>query len=225
MMKMIEKEDPNSISVQEPYKYQNRPVRIKKKCRIFTARNGKHRAAIVIPTNTIDAMLITQISNEDTVFLEIIHKKIKFFAVSMYFDIEEQIENNFTKIDEILQCAKGGRILIATDSNSRSKTWHDIITNSRGKKLEEYLGSRQLHIIKEESERFTFHNSRGSSNIDLTITNNNLIAGMNEWEISAEESCSDHNFLKYKIGTANSDKNKYNYQSIRYIVKEDKYHQ
>lgn len=47
---------------------------------------------------------------------------------------------------------------------------------------------------------FTFHNSRGSSNIDLTITNNNVIEDVNEWEISAEGSCSDHNFLKYTIG-------------------------
>jgi len=65
----------------------------------------------------IDAMLSTQISNEDAVCLEIIHEKLKFFAVSMYLDVEEQIENSFTKIDEILQFAKGERILIATDSN------------------------------------------------------------------------------------------------------------
>ena len=69
---------------------------------------------------------------------------------------------------------------------------------------------------------FTFHNSRGTSNIDLTITNNNLIADMHEWEISEEESCSDHNFLKYKIGKANNYKNEYNYQGIRYVVKEEK---
>ena len=62
-------------------------------------------------------MLITQTSNEDTVVLEIIQEKIKFFAVSMYLDIEEQIENSFTNIDEILQFAKGIRILIAADSN------------------------------------------------------------------------------------------------------------
>jgi len=48
----------------------------------------------------------------------------------MYLDIQEQIENSFTNIDEILQFAKGTRILIAADSNSRSKTWHDKITNS-----------------------------------------------------------------------------------------------
>jgi hypothetical protein len=77
-------------------------------------------------------------------------------------------------------------------------TWHDIVTNPRGKKLEEYLASKELHIINEEIEISPFHNSRGSSNIDLTIINNNLIADVYELEISAEESCSDHNYLKYK---------------------------
>jgi len=118
LMKMTETEEPDLIFVQEPYEYQNRPVGIAKKCRIFTAGNGKHRAAIVIPNNKIDAILTTQMSNEDTVFLEIIHENLKFFAASMYFDIEDQIENNFTKIDALLYFAKGGKILIATDSNS-----------------------------------------------------------------------------------------------------------
>ena len=63
------------------------------------------------------------------------NEKLQFFAASMYFDIEDQIENNFTKTDAKLNFAKGGRILIATDSNSRSTTtWHDKITNSRDKK-------------------------------------------------------------------------------------------
>ena len=34
-------------------------------------------------------------------------------------------------------------------------TWHDTLTNTRGKKLEEYLASKQLHIVNEESERST----------------------------------------------------------------------
>jgi hypothetical protein len=52
----------------------------------------------------------------------------------MYFDIEDQIENNLLKIDALLQFAKGEKILIATDSNSRSKTdsflstSHSVIT-------------------------------------------------------------------------------------------------
>ena len=61
-----------------------------------------------------------------------------------------------------MRFVKGGRILIAVDSNARLKTWHDVKTNSRGRKMEEYLASKQLHIIDEESDSFTFHNSRGS---------------------------------------------------------------
>jgi len=84
------------------------------------------------------------------------------------------------------------------------------------------MARRHLHIINEESEMFTFHNSRGTSNIDLKITNNNLIADVHEWEISEKEGCSDHNNLKYKIGKANNHKNEYNYQGIRCVVKEEK---
>jgi len=72
---------------------------------------------------------------------------------------------------------------------------------------------------------FTFQNSRGTSNINLTITNNNLIADVHEWEISEEESCSDHNYLKYKIGKANNHKNEYNNQGMKYVVKEEKYYE
>jgi len=39
---------------------------------------------------------------------------------------------------------------MAVDSNARSKTWHDAKTKERGRKLEEYLVSRHLHIINEE---------------------------------------------------------------------------
>ena len=79
----------------------------------------------------------------------------------MYFDCADQIENSFTIIDEILRFAKGEGTLIAIDSNSRSTTWYDILTNIRGKKLEEYLASKLLHIINEESESTTFHSRRG----------------------------------------------------------------
>jgi len=69
LMKMTEKQDLDLIFFQEPCECKNRPVGIEKKYNIFTAGNGKHRAAIVIPNNKIDVMLITQISDEDTVFL------------------------------------------------------------------------------------------------------------------------------------------------------------
>jgi hypothetical protein len=77
----------------------------------------------------------------------------------MYFDLEDPIENNLNKMDGLMEFVKNGRILIATESNARSKSCHDVKTNSRSRKMEEYLASKQLHIINEESERFTFQTS------------------------------------------------------------------
>jgi len=88
--------------------------------------------------------------------------------------------------------------------------------------MEVYVASRHLHIINEQSEKFTFHNRGGSSKIDLTITNN-LIADVREWEISEKEIYSDHAFLKYKIGKANCYLN--NYQCIRYTIKDKKHYE
>jgi len=148
-----------------------------------------------------------------------VHREQKYFAASIYFDHEEQIENKFHKIDEIMSFINGGRILIAADCNARSKTWYDVLTNSRGKKLEEYIASKQLHIINEIIERSTFLNSRGSSDIDLTVTNDKQISDVIGWEISTEESLSDHNYLKYKICVGGTYKPKKRQQRTEHKVR------
>ena len=90
----------------------------------------------------------------------------------MYLDISQQIDVNLMKIEAIIQHAKGAGILIAMDSNSRSTSWHDTLTNKRGRILEEFLMSQQLHIMDKESDYTTFWSSRGTGNIDLTIVSN-----------------------------------------------------
>jgi endonuclease/exonuclease/phosphatase family metal-dependent hydrolase len=98
-------------------------------------------------------------------------------------------------LEKILKFTKGTKLIIATDSNSRSMTWHDMLTNSRGKLLEEFFASNQLHIINEDSARTTFQSSRRSSNIDYITMNNQMLAVIKDWEISEEEHSSDHNII------------------------------
>jgi hypothetical protein len=193
---------------------------------VFSTGTGKHRTVIIIRNDNIDAILIAKISDEDTVVLELTYNNLKLYAICMYFDIERQIESNLNKINEILQLTKGEKTLIAADTNARSKTWHDHCTNSRGKKLEEFLVSTHLHIINEHSERNTFSNTRGVSNIDLTITNNNRLKHVLDWEISEEESLADHNYIKFKLSTKkgynkiNTDK----FNNKKFYIQEDKLH-
>jgi len=67
--------------------------------------------------------------------LEVVSDKAKTIVSSMYFDINRQIENDLNKIEAKIQHAKGAGVLLAIDSNSRSKMWHDNLTNARGRRI------------------------------------------------------------------------------------------
>jgi hypothetical protein len=88
------------------------------------------------------------------------------------------------KIEAITQHAKGAGVLIAMDSNSRSTSWHDTQTDTRGRILEEFLTSKQLYIMNEECDYTTFWSRRGTSSIDLTVISDQLLRTVVEWEIS-----------------------------------------
>jgi hypothetical protein len=129
----------------------------------------------------------------------------------MYLDITNKLDKYIELINEILQLAITSGILITMDSNSRSRTWHDKLTNGRGKELEEFLIAKQLFIINEKSEMKTFQSSRGSSKIDLTISNTKLLKEVQEWIISEEESCSDHKIIQFCIRQYNAQQKKNNF--------------
>jgi hypothetical protein len=67
----------------------------------------------------------------------------------------------------------------------------------------------------------TFQNSRGSNNIDLTISNYKLLKEVQEWKMSEEESCSDYKIIQFCIGQYNTQQTRNNFQSIKYIAKEE----
>jgi len=102
LMKKIVTEEPDLLLIQEPYEYKNRLTGMSKQYRIYTAWTGKHRAAIIITNSNIDAILISELCAEDTVVLEIIYEGMSFLAASMYFDIDDQIQNNLNEMDKLV---------------------------------------------------------------------------------------------------------------------------
>ena len=129
---------------------------------------------------------------------------VTLLIASMYFDINRPIYYDLQKMQAIIMHANGVGIVFAVDSNARSTSLHDVLTNKRGKEMEEFFISRQQYIAKEESCRTTFWTSRGFSNIDLSILNNQAIGLKSGWAIHDQESFSDHNIIKYGLGNANT---------------------
>ena len=113
--------------VQEAYNIQNHLAGIPKSIRTYVSGDGRKRSALFVNNKTID-VLITQFSDEDCVVAELSYRNTKFYKTSLYFDITEDIEINIRKTEEILNYLTGQGLLIAADSNVRSKTRYDTLT-------------------------------------------------------------------------------------------------
>jgi hypothetical protein len=84
--------------------------------------------------------------------------------------------------------------------------------------LEEFLISKQLYILNEESDHTTFRSSRGSSNIDFTLVSNQLLRVVGEWDICDQVSCSDHNIIRFVMVEGKGSMPENYVQDVRYIV-------
>jgi len=134
----------------------------------------------------------------------------------MYWDRQKPIEQDLNKVDTILQHGKRVGVIITMDSKARSTSWHDTTTNNRGKQLEEYIISKQIHIMNEPSTKTTFENRKGKSNIDLTLATSNVLGRITDCKISDEESNSDHSIITYGIKMRKNLKNNTNMKQQKY---------
>lgn len=156
------------IFIQEPVCCNNKIIGFPNSLRIYQYGENRKRAAIIINNKNIDAILISNLSNEDVITIEIIYNKLHFTGVSMYLDRTRNIKDDFKILDNILdnRISKG---LLCMDSNSRSKAWYDVITNTRGNDLDYYFSSKKLLVMNENTTIPTFQTSRAESKIDLTV--------------------------------------------------------
>ena len=151
--------------------------------------------------------------------MEVIIDNVKISLASMYFDISRQIEIDLLKTEAIILHAMGARVLIAMDPNSKSTSWHDTLTNRRGRILEEFLMIKWLHKMNEENNYTTFRSRRGTSNIDITVTCNQILSKVVVWEIIEQECCSDHSTIRCAIGRTTAHRTEFDVQDVRCIVK------
>ena len=114
-MKVVAEDESDIIFVQEPHTIQGKVIGISTKYKIFTSGDDRCRAAVVVTNNQIDVMLIHQLSDADTVSVEIIKGNITLTAASMYFDRERHTGDELLKIESMLHHSKNTGILIASD--------------------------------------------------------------------------------------------------------------
>lgn len=133
-----------------------------KSFKIHTHGGGRKTAAIII-NNEVDIITITQGSHKDAILTEIQHKGLSLFGASLYLPIDRDMERDLDTIENTLQYTKEEGLILAIDSNASSKLWFDKYTNARGRILEEYIITRDLHILNKETGIPSFETNSGRS--------------------------------------------------------------
>ena len=87
LMKAVAEDESDIIFIQQPHTIQGKVIENPTK---YKTGEDRCRAAGVATNNQIDAMLIHQLSDADTVVVEIIKGNTKIIAVSMHFDKESR---------------------------------------------------------------------------------------------------------------------------------------
>ena len=151
LLKIMEEEDTDIVCIQEPYNIGNKIGGLPRSRTVLTSGEGKKRAGIVINNKHIDAILITQLSDEDATLMETRVGSVTFVIASTYFDIKRSIDEDLKKMQAVMTQAKGTGIVFAIDSNATSTSWHDVLTNKRRKAMIEFLISEHLQIANEKS--------------------------------------------------------------------------
>jgi len=122
-----------------------------------------------------------------------------------------------------LQFAKGKGLLVASDSYARSKTWHDVIANKRGRLLKDFVIENRLHIINEESRLTNFESNRGNSNVDLTLTDTKMVTLAKEWQCNEQESFSEHQIIAFRVEKHREATCKHTHHEIKYVTSKEGY--
>ena len=73
--------------------------------------------------------------------------------------------------------------------------------------------------MNEETDIPTFEMIRGRSWIDLTLCNNILAQKTRRWNCAGNESCSDHNLIRFDIEAGTTGSNAFNHTRKRYHIK------
>ena len=92
---------------------------------MYTSADGRKRTAIVINNDQLDVTLITQLSNEDCVAVEVCSEAVKFYSVSMHFNSQRDIEEDIRQLEKVMDYTKRNGLIIDVDRNAGSKMWHN----------------------------------------------------------------------------------------------------
>ena len=159
-------------------------------------------AAVVVDSKEMDVMCVEECTNEWGVCVRLDSKTGSMYVCSMYCKFNREIEPYLEYLERVIDCAKGRPLIVGMNANAVSPMWHSKNAEDkdereeRGNKLEQMISAKELIVLNEPSEYYTFSGPNGESDIDVTLGNAALLKYECNWELKIEWCESDHNAME-----------------------------
>lgn len=136
LCELLTREKYDIILIQEPYCISNKVAGVSRSYRTYQKGEGRKRAAVIVTDPMLDVVLLSELSDEDAVMVEIHNGNgHSYFLASMYLDLNCDINQELNDLKHRLDRFKNSSYIICMDSNCRAKSWFDKVTNERGRTL------------------------------------------------------------------------------------------
>lgn len=109
----------------------------------------------------------------------------------------QQLDDNLNEIGRQVRQNREEAVIVG-DFNAKSPQWGLDTTDRRGELVAEWLAENDL-IIVNEGTKPTFRRKEYSTILDLTVATEKIRANITKWEVSDEESLSDHSYIVFEI--------------------------
>ena len=158
----------------------------------------------IVTTKDIKATFMPQFSSRDvtTVLINITNgntnEEIIFCSVYMPGEVMNKIPDETTREAINYSSTSGVPIIIGTDCNAHHDIWGSSNINRRGELLLEYISTTDLDILNIGNQP-TFVNRIRSEVLDITLATNKLSNRIKNWNVSQEETLSDHKEINFSI--------------------------
>lgn len=191
------------ICIQEPPTRQKLVMGFPKRAGVITRTIETPKSGIINLNRNNRALLTHELSNDNVTAVHYTTRFGNFHLISCYLPPHE---NNITtasfiqNLTEILQKINTSTdpIIIAGDLNAKSPLWGSPYENGRGRAFAEFIEQHNLIVLNNNTTP-TFHGHRGTSFIDVTMTNAAGYRVIKNWKLTDEETLSDHSLIMWEI--------------------------
>ena len=98
------------------------------------------------------------------------------------------------------------RLIMGLDANAHSPLWGCNDTNKRGEELEEFIFDKGLYVHNLGNEPTWQNLTKGISSIPDVTLSLNLGDDLQDWHVSTKETFSDHNMIRFVLGSTQNQK-------------------